>query len=164
MYRHKIKPVAQKKTDSSVSEEDMVKTGATEKSKEIPLKSESDDKNEVLNDIVVNSSVKELLEKNLKWSQIIYEQNRKINRKLMLSAIAGWLRLILILAPLVLALLYLSPVAKQLWSQYQSLSGIVTGQNINEDNVKSATSIEGIMKMINLSPEQQKSIQGLIKK
>lgn len=36
-------------------------------------------------------ALRELLEKNLKWSQIIYEQNRKIKNALVWKAIASWM-------------------------------------------------------------------------
>lgn len=64
-----------------------------------------------------------LLEKNLKWSQIIYEQNRRINNKLLWAAIASWLRFLLIAVPLILAFLYLPPILRQVWSQYQIVLG-----------------------------------------
>lgn len=63
----------------------------------------------------------DLLEKNLKWSQIIYEQNRKINRKLLWTAVAGWLRFVLIVVPVLLALWYLPSFLRNFEMQYQKL-------------------------------------------
>lgn len=57
--------------------------------------------------------LKELLEKNLKWSQIIYEQNRRISRKLAWAAVASWLRFLIIAVPIILGLLYLPPLIRQ---------------------------------------------------
>lgn len=37
------------------------------------------------------AALRELLEKNLKWSQIIYEQNRKIKSALVWKAVVSWL-------------------------------------------------------------------------
>lgn len=59
------------------------------------------------------SWLKDVLEKNLKWSQIIYEQNRRINRKLAWAAVANWLRLLIIAVPIILGLLYLPPIIKE---------------------------------------------------
>ena len=52
-------------------------------------------------------SLKELIEKNLKWSQIIYEQNRKLNGKLLWMAVSSWLKIFIILIPLVAAGIFL---------------------------------------------------------
>ena len=68
-------------------------------------------------------SLKELLEKNLKWSQIIYEQNRKINNKLLWSAIANWLRLLIIVVPFILAIIYLPAIIKNFKDQYMNFLG-----------------------------------------
>ncbi|MBI5728956.1 MAG: hypothetical protein HY983_01775 [Candidatus Magasanikbacteria bacterium] len=64
------------------------------------------------------AALRDLLEKNLKWSQIIYEQNRKINHKLLWSAVANWFRLIVIVVPLILAVWYLPTIMKGLRDKY----------------------------------------------
>lgn len=75
------------------------------------------------------AALRELLEKNLKWSQIIYEQNRKINSKLLWSAAANWLRLLAIAVPLVLAVWYLPAIIKELRAKYGFLlNATVKGQ------------------------------------
>ena len=96
-------------------------------------------------------NVKDLLEKNLKWSQIIYEQNRKINNKLLWSAIASWLRLFLILAPLVLAILFLPPILKEVWTRFDDISGL-----ISTDNKEQSSSLNNLIKMFNLSSQEIK--------
>jgi len=124
MFRHKpnkeeSKSKSQKSTEEKEKSVKNVVEGKEEKVEEdkestaIKISSTADD------------SLHELLEKNLKWSQIIYEQNRKINSKLVWSAVASWLRLLLILVPLVLAVFYLPPLLKNVFSQYGSLLGIV---------------------------------------
>lgn len=84
-------------------------------------------------------SLKALVEKNIKWSQVLYEQNKKIKRRLTLMAVGSYLRLALILVPLLIAFIYLPPLFSQFWSQYSNLlggagaSGIVgEGTQINE--------------------------------
>lgn len=74
-----------------------------------------------------DESVQSLLEKNLKWSQLIYEQNRKIKRRLTLMAVGNYLRLFMILAPLILAVIYLPPLIEKLLATYGGLLGNVTG-------------------------------------
>src|SRR3989344_3083338 len=61
-------------------------------------------------------SVQSLIEKNIKWCQVIYEQNRKIKRRLTMMVVGNYLRLFLIIAPIVLAIIYLPPLIEKLLS------------------------------------------------
>ena len=82
-------------------------------------------------------STEEMLKKSLQWSQIIYEQNRKIKSRLTMMVVGSYLRLLLILVPLILALIYLPPLFKQVWQQYNQLLGTVgniAGPNNKEMN------------------------------
>jgi len=103
-------------------------------------------------------SIKELMEKNLKWSQIIYEQNRKINHKLMWAAIFSWFRLLVILVPLALAIWFLPSLMKDVWKQYGDLLGISSSSTTTQKS-----SLESLLKMFNLSPAQQGQIKGIVK-
>jgi hypothetical protein len=51
-------------------------------------------------------ALRELIEKNLKWSQILYEQNRRINRKLLWTAFARWLQVIVTIVAIGLGIWY----------------------------------------------------------
>ena len=106
-----------------------------------------------------DDNIKELLEKNLKWSQIIYEQNRRLNHKLIWAAVAGWLRLFLIVVPLVLAFFYLSPFVKQVWQSYNSLLGFTSSSVTNTQ----IDSLENLFKMFNLNKTQQDQIKSILK-
>ena len=103
-----------------------------------------------------NENLKELMEKNLKWSQIIYEQNRKIHHKLAWAAVASWIRLLLILIPLALAIWYLPPLLKNFLDQYGSLLGI-------EQGAADTNSLDSLLKMLNLDPAKQEQLKGLLK-
>ena len=70
-----------------------------------------------------NANLKELVEKNIKWSQIIYEQNKKIKHRMTLMVIGSYLRLAIILIPIILAFIYLPPLLEGLVSQYQGILG-----------------------------------------
>lgn len=70
------------------------------------------------------ADLRELIEKNLKWSQIIYEQNRKINNKLLWASIFGWFKIILIFASLIWAYIYFQPILGGVLKQYGSLLGL----------------------------------------
>jgi hypothetical protein len=78
-------------------------------------------------------NLKELIEKNIKWSQVIYEQNRKIKHRLTLMVIGDYLKLLIIVVPIILALIYLPPLLKGALNQYSSLLGI-GGGGVNQVN------------------------------
>ena len=105
-------------------------------------------------------SLKELIEKNLKWSQIIYEQNRKINSKLLWTAIANWLRLLLLAASAVLTILFLWPMLKGVFSQYSYLLGKNSTGNSTSTN---QNSMDDFLKLFNLDPAKQEQIKALLK-
>ncbi len=98
-------------------------------------------------------SIRELLEKNLKWSQIIYEQNRKINRKLMWAAVAGWLRLLIIVLPLVIGIILLIPLFKQ-------FNCVLQGTQCGP---RDQASFESLLKLLPLNQAQQNEIKQMIK-
>ncbi len=104
-------------------------------------------------------ALRELLEKNLKWSQIIYEQNRRINSKLFWQALAGWLRLLIILVPIVLAVIFLPPILNDVWKQYQGLLGQVS--DIPKDY--SSPSLEKLLKLLPLDPAKQEQLKTILK-
>lgn len=108
---------------------------------------------------VTDTNLKELIEKNLKWSQIIYEQNRKINNKLLWTAIASWIRVGLILVPLVLGILFLPPLLKGVWSQYGELLGVSGGSS----QTSTPPSFDALIKFFNLDPAKQEQIKALLK-
>ena len=104
-------------------------------------------------------SVEELLKKNLKWSQIIYEQNRKINNKLLWSTIASWLYFVILIAPIVIGMIFLPPLLKNVWSQYADLLGTGAGQTASS----SQSTIDNLVKMLNLNPAQQEQLKAILK-
>ncbi len=134
----------------------------------------SDDKKNILTEVPVdlenksapkndspktdNAIIKELLEKNLKWSQIIYEQNRKINNKLMWSAIASWFRILLIVVPLILAIWFLPPLIQGLQNTYGSLFG-----GKSSSTTPNSSSIDQLLKILPLDPAKQEQLKMLLK-
>ncbi|MBI4427136.1 MAG: hypothetical protein HY569_01465 [Candidatus Magasanikbacteria bacterium] len=72
-------------------------------------------------------TLKELIEKNIKWSQVIYEQNKGIKRRLTWMVVGGYLRLLIVVVPLILAFIYLPPILKDLFAQYSNLLGGFSG-------------------------------------
>jgi hypothetical protein len=77
-------------------------------------------------DTSTHQELKELIEKNIKWSQVIYHQNRKIQRRLSWIVFGSYFKLFLILIPIILGLIYLPPIVSDFLTQYQEVFG---GQN-----------------------------------
>lgn len=77
-----------------------------------------------------HGELKELIEKNIKWSQVIYNQNKKINRRLTVMVIGNYIRLILILAPIILGIIFLPSLLEQYMPQLTSLFGGATGTSL----------------------------------
>ncbi len=64
--------------------------------------------------------LKILIEKNIKWSQVIYHQNRKIQRRLSWMVFGSYFRLFLILVPLILGFIFLPSLITDFMNQYGS--------------------------------------------
>ncbi|MDD2758192.1 MAG: hypothetical protein PHD72_02345 [Patescibacteria group bacterium] len=113
-------------------------------STKLPLKNEGD--------------VRELLEKNLKWSQIIYEQNRRIYRHLWLGVIFTWVKWAIILAVLVLGTYFAWPLVKNLQAQYSLLMNQFSpGRPLDK------TTVESILKLLPLDQVNQDQVKALVK-
>jgi len=74
-----------------------------------------------------DDSLQSLVEKNNQWCQVIYEQNRKIKRRLTMMVVGNYLRLFIIVAPIVLAIIYLPPLIEKFLATYGGLLGNLTG-------------------------------------
>lgn len=118
--------------------------------KELEKKSESTKKP------ATESDLRDLIEKNLKWSQIIYEQNRKINRKLAWAAAAGWLRVVIIVTPILLALWFLPPIISKMQTTLQGITGnTVSGQP--------TYSIEQLMQLLPMGDAEKAQLKAILK-
>lgn len=102
--------------------------------------------------------LRDLVEKNLKWSQIIYEQNRKINNKLLWSAVASWIKLLILLGSIAAAVIFLPPLLKNVLSQYSQLLGNISSGGANLKNP-----LDNLMKLFNLDPAKQEQLKTLLK-
>ena len=105
--------------------------------------------------------LRELMEKNLKWSQIIYEQNRRINSKLFWTAFASWFKIIIFAATLAVGIFYLSPFVKQSIQLYNSIVGKQSALHINEPK---PASIDDIIKLLPIDAAQREQIKQLFTK
>lgn len=99
------------------------------------------------------STPRDLLEKNLKWSQIIYEQNRRIGRILLWSAVARWLIVLLLAAPLVVG----AVVIYRNWQTYRCLW---RGQTCP---AASPTGWDQLIKLLPLDATQREQLKAISK-
>ena len=77
------------------------------------------------------ADLKSLVEKNLQWSQLIYEQNKKIQRRLTLMVVAKYVWIVIILVPAILGFIYLPAFLQDLTKNYGSLlESVVKGQGL----------------------------------
>lgn len=121
-----------------------------------------------------HDSTKELLEKNLKWAEMIYAQNKRINNKLRLVLIGSSLRFLLILIPIVLALIFVPPFLRSFSESYGSfiktLGGGTAGKptsNTAGNKAAPASQFDTLLKQfqngqLQISPEMiQQVLRGL---
>jgi len=67
--------------------------------------------------------LEELLQENLKYSRAIYTDTQKIRRYMFWRFIFNLIWLALIIAPIILAFIYLPPALRGLYDSYQNLLG-----------------------------------------
>ncbi len=83
-----------------------------------------------------DGEIKKLLEENLALNEEIYKMVKKINRFVIWQRIFGFLKILIIIVPIVLGILYLPPILKELLGQYQSILGLgQDAQNLNPQNI-----------------------------
>ncbi|PIZ94928.1 MAG: hypothetical protein COX80_05460 [Candidatus Magasanikbacteria bacterium CG_4_10_14_0_2_um_filter_33_14] len=76
-------------------------------------------------------TLQELVEKNIKWSQVIYNQNKKIKRRLTMIVIGNYLRLFIIIAPILIGFLYWPEILakfQEYFGQYLGTNGFDVSQ------------------------------------
>jgi len=69
----------------------------------------------------------DLLKKNIAWSEAIYKQNVSIQKHLRWMTAMGYVRVLILLVPLVLGIIYLPPLLSAAWDQYQAVIGLGNG-------------------------------------
>ena len=95
--------------------------------------------------------LKELVEMNVRWSQVIYEQNKKISRRLTAMTVASYLRLFIFIIPLILAFIFLPPIFHDLMEQYANIFGTnAQGLGVNGllNNID-PSQVEGFLQQLN---------------
>lgn len=91
--------------------------------------------------------IKTLLEKNLKMSEIIFEQNKKIKNRLTMMIVGNYVKLLLVIIPLIIAFIYLPPLLAPVLSQYNELLGGGAGETVDFSSILKTLSPQEIIKV-----------------
>lgn len=104
-------------------------------------------------------ALRALMEKNLKWSQILYEQNRRINNKLFWAAVSSWIRTGLVAIPLILALWFLPAFYQQWRLKFGPFLDHISPQN----TASPAQTLEDALKFLPLSAAERERLKTMFK-
>ncbi len=108
-------------------------------------------------------SLQDLMAKNIKLSEMIFAQNKKIKRRLNIMLAGGYLKMILIIAPLIFAVIYLWPMMNQLLVQYNSLLGGGNGGALNLGGMLSPSKLNINSILSNISTQDAGKLQEMLK-
>ena len=97
--------------------------------KKIPAKSAQASSTKSSNEII-----ERLIRENLTLTREIIEHTRKTRRYILYGHIFNIIKVVLIVGPIILAILYLPPLLQQVFGTYSELLGGGTGQTILEGN------------------------------
>lgn len=75
----------------------------------------------------MDEEIKKLLEQNLALNREIYRHTKYIRTYVFWAQVAGVIKILLIVVPVVLGIIYLPPLLKNLFEQYKNLIGIQAG-------------------------------------
>jgi hypothetical protein len=117
----------------------------------------------------MDDEIKKLLEKNLEMTEEILVMTKKIKSHVTFQKVMSAIYFLIIVVPIVLSFIYLPPLLKDAFNEYQGLLGGSDGSILN-NIMKGATG--GTTNGINLSntdlkklsPEAQNELQKLLKK
>src|SRR3990167_3108071 len=66
-----------------------------------------------------------LVQKNIVLTEQVILQQKKIQRRLTAMVWGNYIRLLFILVPIILGVIYLPSLLKQFWNQYNQLTGLI---------------------------------------
>ncbi|MDD4271570.1 MAG: hypothetical protein PHF50_02085 [Patescibacteria group bacterium] len=84
----------------------------------------------------MDEEIKKMLEKNLEYSQEIYKQTKYIKSYVFWAQIFGVLKILIIVVPIVIGIIYLPPLLKGVFDQYKDVLGSGDGGNPLESLLK----------------------------
>ncbi len=103
------------------------------------------------------NNFEEILKHQQEMLETIMKQNKKIQRRLTIIVVAGYVKFLLILLPLIAALFFLPPLVRQVSDQYSSLFHLSSG------SATSTFDADAIQKAVSgMSPKDVQEILSLI--
>lgn len=103
-------------------------------------------------------NLKDLLEKNIRWSQVIYEQNKKILRQIFWSTIFTWMKVVVTIAIVAVLAFYASSGYRTLQKKFPFFFGPAP-----KETATSTTTGEDFLKLLPLNDAQREQLRALIK-
>ena len=101
----------------------------------------------------MEEELKKIIKDNQEKLENIEEKVKKIHKKLFWSSIAGYLKALLILGPIIIGIIYLSPVVKKYFKTlepvFQALRISPESTNLDFDNINNFFSQENDTEIIN---------------
>lgn len=86
----------------------------------------------------MDEEIKKLIKKNLELTQEIYEMVKSIKRYVIWQRIFTSLKILIILVPIILGIIYLPPIIKDAFKQYRELIGVTTNPiDVSVEELKS---------------------------
>ncbi|HRY36940.1 MAG TPA: hypothetical protein P5230_03650 [Candidatus Magasanikbacteria bacterium] len=109
---------------------------------------------------VTLEKLNELLTNNLKWSQIIYEQNRKINRKLFWSSFFDYLKVAVILIPIIIGFFYLLPGINNLLRAADVFAGVDV---CKDGSAQQGAFLDALLKQLPIDQAKKEQLKALLR-
>ena len=81
-----------------------------------------------------NSNIERLIKENLEFTKQIHEYTNKTRKYILFAQILSIVKIIIIVGPIILAILYLPPLLSGALDTYSELLGGGTGQTLMEGN------------------------------
>ena len=97
-----------------------------------------------------NDEIKKLLQENLSYAKATYEAAEKTRRYILWGQVLGFIKLAIVIVPMVIAYYFLQPYLKTALSTYQDLLGMPASQGSQNSDAK-------------INPEMLKQLQDLQK-
>ncbi len=74
-----------------------------------------------------DEDLRRMVEKNLKLTEDLHEKVKKINRFVVWSQIMGFIKIVLILGPIIIGIIFLPPLLKDVFKEYRQILEAGTG-------------------------------------
>lgn len=164
MFRHQGEPVSSEKDKQKpVTEKEKTHEEKTEEKSRPPVMVKEKEIASTPKKEFNLQTLGELLEKNLKWSQIIYEQNRRINRKLIWMSVMSWIKVAMVLLVVGASLWFLPPLIGNVLGQYQALLGGELNAGMTASRNANNQALEKMFQLLPLTGAQQEQLKTILK-